>query len=357
MPTHHSPVTVLTGSFMSAADSAGSGLTTLQLDPATGRLTPERHERHLQAPPFRATSFLTAHPSLSVVYGTNPTSPGTISAIIRQRDGVLRPLGTPVDSGGVNPCHLSVHPDGRWLLTAHYGNGNDPGSVAVHRLDAEGFTGALTDVAIHQGSGPVTDRQENSHAHQIVVDPAARFVLATDLGADTVFAYRLDPRTGTLQQTAASKLAPGTGPRHLAFAPRGDLVFSADELSSTVTCHRYDTETGTLTPGSTVPATTKAVPNQPGGILVSPCGRFVWVTNRGADTVAAFRVAGSALQPIAEAPSGGLWPRALAPAGNHLIVANQHSGTVTALRVHSSGALGAPCAPVPVPSAVCALVL
>lgn len=160
-----------------------------------------------------------------------------------------------------------------------------------------------------------------------------------------------------LQQTAASKLAPGTGPRHLAFAPRGDLVFSADELSSTVTCHRYDTETGTLTPGSSVPATTKAVPNQPGGILVSPCGRFVWVTNRGADTVAAFRVVGSALQPIAEAPSGGLWPRALAPAGNHLIVANQHSGTVTALRVHSSGALGAPGAPVPVPSAVCALVL
>ncbi|MGW3957072.1 lactonase family protein [Streptomyces sp. NPDC004752] len=354
MPKHHASATVLAGSLPPGADGASSGLTALQFAPATGRLTQHRHS---PVPRFRATSFLAAHPSLDVVYATHPVGPGTISAISRQREGALRPLGGPVKSGGANPCHLSVHPNGRWLLTAHYGNGTVPGSVTVHRLDEAGFIRTPADVAWHEGRGPVTERQENSHAHQIVVDPTGRFVLATDLGADTVFAYRLDSRTGCLQQAAVSRLRPGTGPRHLAFGPHEDLVVTADELSSTVTSHRYDARTGTLTPGSAVPASTRAVPNQPGGIAVSPCGRYVWVSNRGADTVAAFRVVGHALRPISEVSCGGSWPRALTLAGDHLLVTNQLSGTVAALRVRRSGALEEPGSSVSVASAACSLVV
>ncbi|MFE2500035.1 lactonase family protein [Streptomyces scopuliridis] len=354
MPKHHASLTVLAGSLPSEADGASSGLTALQFAPTTGQLT---QHHHIPAPRFRATSFLAAHPSLDVVYATHPVDPGTISAVTQQREGALRPLGGPVRSGGVNPCHLSVHPNGRWLLTAHYGNGTVPGSVAVHRLDEAGFVRALADVAWHEGRGPVAERQENSHAHQIVVDPPGRFVLATDLGSDSVFAYRLDSRTGHLQQAAVSKLLPGTGPRHLVFSPHEELVFTVDELSSTVTSHRYDGRTGTLTPRSAVPSSTRAVPNQPGAIAVSPCGRYVWVSNRGADTVAAFRVVGHALRPISEVSCGGSWPRALTLAGNHLIVTNQLSGTVAALRVRSSGALEEPRSSASVASAVCSLVI
>ncbi|WP_245607481.1 lactonase family protein [Streptomyces prunicolor] len=39
--------------------------------------------------------------------------------------------------------------------------------------------------------------------------------------------------------------------------------------------------------------------------MTSECGRYVWVTNRGADTVAAFRIAGTELEPLGEVPSGG----------------------------------------------------
>jgi len=251
-----------------------------------------------------------------------------------------------------------VHPGGGWLLTANYGSDTDPGSVAVHRLDADGSVSELTDVAVHEGSGPVTGRQEGSHAHQVLVDPAGRFVLATDLGADAVFTYRLDTGAGTLERTAVSRLRAGSGPRHLAFAPGGELVFSADELSSTVTCHRYDAGTGTLTAISTVPATAaRDVTNQPGGIVASPCGRFVWVTNRGAETVAAFRVTGTELEPIAEIPGGGAWPRGLTLAAGHLLVANQHSGTLAALRILDSGALEQAAPAASLPSVVCALVL
>lgn len=357
MPTRSSAdeVAVLTGSYTPESGGDGSGIAALRLAPGTGRLAYDTG-----VPPLRVNgaSFLAAHPSLDVVYSTNETDPGTVSALARHGDGQLSPLGGPLSSGGANPCHLTVHPDGGWLLTANYGSDTAPGSVAVHRLDADGRPVELTDVAVHEGAGPVAGRQEGSHAHQVLVDPAGRRVLATDLGADAVFTYRLDTRTGTLERVAVNRLRAGSGPRHLAFAPGGELVFSADELSSTVTCHRYDNGTGTLTALSSVPATAvQDVTNQPGGIVASSCGRFVWVTNRGADTVAAFRVAGTSLEPIDEISAGGAWPRGLTYADDHLLVANQHSGTLVALRVLDNGALRQAGPALAVPSVVCALVL
>ncbi|MFG2135162.1 lactonase family protein [Streptomyces sp. NPDC048751] len=303
-------------------------------------------------------SFLAAHPSLDVVYSTNEKDTGAVSAVAVNGDDPPSRLGSEVGTGGANPCHLTVHSGGRWLLTANYGSDTAAGSVAVHRLDADGSVAELTDLVVHEGSGPVAGRQDGSHAHQVVLDPAGRFVLATDLGADAVFTYRLDTGAGLLEPVAVNRMRPGSGPRHLAFAPDGELVWRADELSSTVTCHRYDAATGTLTEVSSTPATTvRDVTNLPGGIVASPCGQFVWVTNRGADTVAAFRVTGTALEPIGEIPSGGAWPRGLTLTGGHLLVANQHGGTLAALRVLDTGALELAGPPAVAPSVVCALAL
>ncbi|MEU6224900.1 lactonase family protein [Streptomyces sp. NPDC047042] len=347
-------ISVLTGSHTPDTGGDGPGLAALRLDPTTGHLSYDG----VEPLPVSGASFLAAHPSLGVVYSTNETETGTVSAVARADDGTLSPLGESMSSGGANPCHLAVHPGGEWLLTANYGSDTAPGTVAVHRLGADGRLLEPTDLVVHQGSGPVVGRQEGSHAHQVLVDPAARFVLATDLGADSVFTYRLDTGTGRLEQLAVNRLWAGSGPRHLAFAPGGDLVFSADELSSTVTCHRYDATDGTLKTLSSVPATTaKDVHNQPGGIVTSPCGRFVWVTNRGADTVAAFRLAGTTLEPLGETPAGGTWPRGLTLVDGHLLVANQHSGTLATLRILPDGTLDQPHPPVSAPSVVCALAL
>ena len=293
---------VHTGSYTADTGGTGIGLAALRLDPATGALTDGTGLPEL---PVSGPSFLVAHPSGHVVYSTNEAEAGTVSAFARQPDGALEPLGRPIAGGGSYPCHLAVHPDGRWLLTANYGMDTGPGTVAVHRLDQDGRPVELTDVVVHRGSGPVAGRQQGSHAHQVVVDPSGRFVLAVDLGTDTVFGYRLDTTTGTLAQVAANRLRAGSGPRHLAFSPEGDRVWIADELSSSVTGLRYDAGTATLTETSSVRATAHDGHNQPGGIVASPCGRYVWVSNRGADTVAAFRVSGDSLQPIAETPSGG----------------------------------------------------
>lgn len=345
-------VVVLTGSYTPDTGGAGVGVTALRFTPGDRALSV------VDAVAASGASFLAAHPTLPVVYTTHESTPGAVAAFALRKDAVPTPLGAPLTSGGANPCHLTVHPGGDYLLSANYGTDTLPGTVAVHRLDADGRLVDLTDVVEHKGSGPVVDRQEGTHAHQVVVDPAGRYILATDLGADTVFTYELDTDAGKLKLVATSQLRPGSGPRHLAFTPAGDLVLSADELSSTVTCHRYDAGTGTLHEVSRVPATAVAdIPNQPGGIVTSDCGRYVWVTNRGADTVAAFRITGAELAPLGEIPSGGSWPRGLTAAPGCLLVTNQHSGTVAVLGVSGDGSLVEAGVVVEVASVVCGLVV
>ena len=141
-------IRVLTGSYTPDSGGDGPGIAALLLDPTTGRLT---YDDEVKPLPVNGASFLAAHPSLDVVYSTNETETGTVSAVARDVEGALSPLGTPVSSGGTNPCHLTVHPGGEWLLTANYGSDTAPGTVAVHRLAADGRLLEPTDLVVHTG--------------------------------------------------------------------------------------------------------------------------------------------------------------------------------------------------------------
>ena len=88
----------------------------------------------------------------------------------------------------------------------------------------------------------------------------------------------------------AVSLAPaGTGPRHLAFRPRGG-VLSVDELSSTLSWYDFDPDSGALTWCGSVPTTDEVggSPNYPSEVVLGPDGRFGYVANRGRNTIAAF---------------------------------------------------------------------
>ena len=75
-------------------------------------------------------------------------------------------------------------------------------------------------------------------------------------------------------------------------------------------------------------------------IAVAPSGRFVYVSNRGHDSVAIFAVDATSglLSPVGWEPARGKTPRffALDPSGTFLYVANQNSDTIVAFRVDPS---------------------
>ena len=252
---------------------------------------------------------------------------GRVAAFAVDGDG-LRALGSQ-PTGGTSPCHLSVHPTGRYVLTANYASG----SVAVHRIHDDGSLGERTDLVHHAGSGPVRDRQEGPHAHMVVTEPSGRYVLAVDLGTDTVYRYRLDAETGRLIAHGEMTLPAGTGPRHLTFHPDGRRAYLAGELDSTVRVLEPEV-LAVGHPVSTVPAGV-AVANLPSAIRVSADGRFCYVANRGHDSISVLVIdEGPAdLQLATTVPCGGEHPRDLVLTGEWLYVANQSSGSVTSFRV------------------------
>jgi 6-phosphogluconolactonase (cycloisomerase 2 family) len=269
--------------------------------------------------PTPAPSFLAVHPRLPVVYSVSELDDGAVDAF-RLDDG-FAPAGH-LSTGGSQPCHLAVTPDGRHLACANYGSG----SVAVFSIEPDGALARRTDLVQHSGSGPRADRQEGPHAHHVTVRDDA--VSAVDLGCDAVIHYGLS-EDGRLTQREVTHAEPGSGPRHLVTHPSG-RSFVANELSSTVAT--YD---ASFRPLGSQPATlvTAEVDNYPSELVLSPDGRFLYVANRGNDSITTFAVGDEGLTPVDEIATGGAWPRHIAVVEDTLLVANQHSGTVTTLQL------------------------
>jgi 6-phosphogluconolactonase len=315
---------VFLGCYTGESGGEGDGIALLRRDLATGVLT-----RLGVAAPTPSPSFLTQHPTLPVLYAVNELDTGTVSAFSVAGDGALTVLAVQ-ETGGRHPCHLAVTADGRYLLTANYSSGN----VSVHPLDPEGAPGERTDLLdLDAGSpGPDAERQAGPHAHLVASDPNGPAVLIADLGSDRVWRARLDPLGGRLTQlTAAVRTPPGTGPRHLLRAADGALLL-VGELTATLSWYRPDPTGGLELAGSVASSTTEE-PVHPSELVAGRDGRFVYVANRGPDTVSAFAWDGDKATLIAEVPTGGTWPRHMALLADHLYVANERSHSVTTFRV------------------------
>ncbi|HEX7308574.1 lactonase family protein [Lentzea sp.] len=260
------------------------------------------------------------------LYAVNENSQGEVTAIDAATLKVINKQAT----GGADPCHLTLDPSGKFLITADYSSG----SLSVFGVNTDGSLGARTQKVQHKGSGPDRDRQAGPHAHHVVFDPAGKYAAAVDLGADSVFFYSF---TGRLQLVSTAKLAPGAGPRHIAFHPNGRTAYVANELDSTIVACAY--ADGKLTPGQvlkTAPPATER--NYPAEVLVSADGKFVYLSNRGHDSVAQFAVDGAGLTLVGTTPVGGKYPRHVVfdPTGSFLFAANQNSSLVTSFAVDRS---------------------
>jgi 6-phosphogluconolactonase (cycloisomerase 2 family) len=291
------------------------------------------------------------HPDGHTLYAAQERPEGAVTAI---RLADRRILGTRA-TGGAGTCHLSVHPGGRWLLSADYTSG----SVAVHPVDGSGRLGERTDLVRHTSPAPGPG-QQGPHAHQVITGPDGRHVLAVDLGTDTVYTYRLDERTGTLTEVARAHTRPGAGPRHLTFHPGGRYAYLANENDDTVAVCAYDPDTGRLTIGAPQSTGSEADPNYPAQFVVTADGRHAFLANRGDNTIARYAVhaAGARLELLGTVPVAGDFPRhlALSPDGKLLFAANQRSGGVSVFHVDgASGALRLAGRPFPSPLAACAL--
>ncbi len=319
--------------------SQSRGIYVSRLDAATGEVSPPELAVEASSP-----AFLAIHPNKAFLYAVHEDwkTGGAGAYSIDPATGRLTRINTE-PTGGKGPCYVSIDPAGKNLLIADYGNGK----VAVLPIADDGSLKPLSSAIQHEGSGPDERRQKEPHAHSINPGPTGRFAFAADLGIDKILIYRLDADKGELSANdpAFAAVAPGAGPRHLAFHPDGAFAYVINEMGNTITAFRHDAEKGTLSrvgDVSTLPADFSGS-NTTAEVAVHPSGRFVYGSNRGHDSIAIFSVDAStgALAPRGHVGTQGKTPRhfAIDPAGRYLLVANQGSNSIVVFRIQEDGSL------------------
>jgi 6-phosphogluconolactonase len=289
-------------------------------------------------------SFLAVHPNGKYLYAVNELAKfngeesGAVSAFsIDRKSGKLKLLNQ-ISSRGAGPCHISLDKTGKYVLVANY----DSGTVAVFPVQSDGQLGKYTGFEKHTGSSVNKERQEGPHAHWIATSPDNSFLLTADLGIDRILISQFHLADGAFtpnKPNSGVKLKSGAGPRHAAFHPGGKFFYVTSELNSTVTAYSYDAKGGTLHELQVISTLPKdfSGENDTAEIAVHPSGKFLYVSNRGRDSIAVFAIDAvkGKLTPLADIATQGKTPRnfAIDPAGRYLLAANQGSNDIVVFKI------------------------
>jgi 6-phosphogluconolactonase (cycloisomerase 2 family) len=304
-------------------------------------------------------SWLTLAPSGSYLYACNELiggKPGSVSAYaINRATGHLNLLNT-IGTEGACPCHMSIHPSGKYGLVLNYLSG----SWAVLPIRANGELGPATDVVQDQGivgpahahSAPpgnfaINGHNNGPHPHMIEADKSGRFVLGADNALDRIFIWKFEGEKGKLtpNDPASVALPPGDGPRHFAFHPSGRWLYSLQEEASTLVVYDYDSSLGRLTEKQTLSTLPKGFvgTNLASGVIVSADGKSLYAANRLHDSIAWYSIGATGTL----AWGGEEWTRSdyprsinIDPTGNFLYSCDVRGDALTAFRINrKTGAL------------------
>ncbi len=311
------------------------GIYTASMNPETGKISGLKLAAELKNP-----SFVAIHPdhrslfAVSEIADLGGKKTGGVAAFMIHPKTFELTLLNQQPSKGQAPCHLVVDQTGKHVLVANYTGGN----VASLPILDDGKLGKASSVIQHEGSS-VTKRQKGPHAHSINLDAKNQFAFAADLGTDTIYSYQFDAASGKLKSNGTdTKIKAGSGPRHFAFHPSSKLAFTNGELTCTLIAMKYD-GSGKLTPYQTLSTLPEGFDGRKSTaeVQVHPNGKFVYVSNRGHDSIAVFKIddATSQLSRVEITKTGGAEPRnfAITPNGKFLIAENQNSDSIVVFKI------------------------
>ena len=305
------------------------------IDAASGKLAPVG-----ETPAAGGPSAFALSPDRRVLYIGYRGTPAIESCRVEAASGALTSLGRVAADHAVT--YLAPDRTGKYLLSAHY----QGGYAAVHPLGSDGAV-----------SGPALDRQNTAPgAHAILTDASNRFAFVPHIarlndnvleppknnpGPNFIAQFRFDAATGRLSPNAPFKLDPPgpIGPRHFCFHPTLDLAYFSDEQGCSVTAYKVDRASGTLSVVETFPSLPAGVTvrNTCSQIYLTPSGRFLYVGNRGHNSIAGFAVdlASGRLTPAGHAATEAV-PTAfgLDSTGTLLFAAGTATGRLASYRVN-----------------------
>ena len=305
-------------------------------------------------------SYLAIAPGGNFVYSVDENSgqQGDVSAFsFNKTNGQLQFINKQ-QSGGEDPCFISVNNTRKWAIVANYTGGN----LSALPIKTDGSLSPVAELIQHTGTGINKERQEKAHVHSTFLTPDEHFIFTADLGTDKLTIYRFSPNSN--KPLAAIKdsvvnVLPGSGPRHFAFHPTKPYVYVIEELTGTVDA--FSNHNGKLTHFQRISSVPKDFKGDDGSadIHVSPNGKFLYASNRGdANSIVIYAIdsATGKLQVKGFQSVLGKHPRnfIIEPTGKFLLVANRDTDNIVIFKINQQTGLLEPTGKqIEVPNPVC----
>jgi 6-phosphogluconolactonase len=325
---------VFIGTYTEKEGSQSKGIYVYRMDSSSGELTFVSEAKGILNP-----SYLEIHPGRRSLYAVNELQSfggreaGGVTALSIDPASAELNLLNAYSSQGEDPCYISIEQTGRFALVANYSGGN----AAMLPIQPDGQVGPATDVVQHSGSSVHPERQTAPFVHSIVPDPTNRYAIVADLGADKLIIYEMDLENGKLKKHAEVNVQPGAGPRHTIFHPNGKYLYLINELNSTLTAYRYNSEEGSLQELQTISTLPQDFKGENLCADLHIYGNYLYGSNRKHDSIAWYVIDEDAgtLTYQGEVPSGGKEPRGFAidPRGSFLLAAHERSDNVVIFRI------------------------
>ncbi|MCJ9009764.1 lactonase family protein [Acinetobacter baumannii] len=314
-------------------EKASEGLYQLQVN-ADGTLTP------VKVLQMKSPSWVVKSKDGRFAYTTNEENEGAVTALSVQ-NGKVEVLNT-VNSHGGHPTHASISLDGKFLFVSNYSAfDKGRGGVAVLPILPNGHLGEMVqNIVFSEGSGHVKGRQDSGHAHSTTFSPDGKYLYASDLGNDKVYAFRYNPSKPQPLEADKSRdvsFKHGSGPRHMVFSPNGKQAYITAEMrSEIVTFNVQDGHLKKVAELKLVHEDKTPEFKSASGIILSPNGKYVIAANRGADNkLLVFKIQQNGLlgQPQVY-KANGIEPRAFSfdESGKYLYVTNVYSNNISLFR-------------------------
>lgn len=230
---------------------------------------------------------------------------------------------------GSSPAYIGINSKKHLLYTANY----HTAVLSVFSYDKDGKL-TLLDTITHQAEhlGPRSEQVDGPHPHFFDETPQDNLV-SCDLGNDSVDFYHLN-QDNHLEHLAQYKNESGFGSRHIVFSKDGNYFYVVGELSSKINVVKFDENTWkfkNIATYSTIPEDWNSH-NGAAAIRISKDGKFIYVSNRGNDSIAIFAVQKDhTLKLIQRISVFGEFPRDFNwdKNENYVIVANQNTNNAT----------------------------
>ena len=232
------------------------------------------------------------------------------------KDGRLINKTEMVSTEGTVACHLSVSSDGKDVYAANYSSGS------VAKVGEK--------LVVHEGNGPHPTRQTAPHTHIAALTPDEKYVVVCDLGIDKIFFYDRN-----LELVSIREMPAGSGPRHIVFSNDGKYIYCVTELSNEVIVLKYNDGKAEIVGDavSTLPEGYKGS-NTASAIRLSADGKYLYVANRGHNSIVAFSVDGEKIEDPVFTACGGKTPRDIYIVDDILLCANQDTDTVVTFKIN-----------------------